>query len=95
MPASRMAMLEKLLPPTGVAAIFQDQALRVGSVTLPGKRMVCLFNWDETPLTLSVRLARRANVTDFWSGQPMGRHDVITIADMPAHSARLLECVDA
>jgi alpha-galactosidase len=95
MPAPRMAMLEKLLPPTGVAAIFQDQALRVGSVTLAGKRMVCLFNWDETPLTLSVRLARRAKVTDFWSGEPMGRHDVITIADMPAHSARLLECVDA
>jgi alpha-galactosidase len=95
MPAPRMAMLEKLLPPTGVAAVFQDHALRVGIVTLPGKRMVCLFNGDETPVTLSARLARRANVTDFWSGEPMGRHDVITIADLPAHSARLLECVDA
>ena len=95
MPAPRMATLKKLLPPTGVPAIFQDQNLRVGIVPLPATRMVCLFNWEDVPMTLSARLPRRLSVTDFWSGAPMGRHDVITIADMPAHSARLLECVDA
>ena len=94
LPAPRMAMLKKLLPPTGVPAIFQDQHLRSGIVTLPGKQMVCLFNWDDAPMSLSARLARQSTVTDFWSGESMGRHDVITIADLPAHSARLLECVD-
>jgi alpha-galactosidase len=95
MPAPRMAMLKKMLPPTGVPAMFEDENLRVGTVTLRRTRMVCLFNWDDAPTTLSARLTRRSSVTDFWSGESLGRKDVITITDMPAHSARLLECVDA
>jgi alpha-galactosidase len=94
-PADRMAMLKKLLPPTGIPAVFDDENLRVGTVTLPGRRTMCLFNWTDAPMTLSARLARASTVTDFWSGVSLGRKDVITIADMPAHSARLLECKDA
>jgi len=94
-PADRMAMLRKLLPPTGVPAVFEDENLRVGTVTLPGRRMVCLFNWGDAPVRLSARLARASMVTDFWSGAALGRQNVVTIADMPAHSARLLECRDA
>jgi hypothetical protein len=40
------------------------------------------------------RLTGAAAVTDFWSGAAMDSRRVITIADMPAHSARLLECRD-
>ena len=94
MPEARMAMLKKVLPPTGVPAVFDDENLRVGTVTLPGRRMVCLFNWTDAPMTLSARLTRPSTVTDFWSGARLGRKDVVTIADMPAHSARLLECRD-
>ncbi len=92
---ARMAMLKKLLPPTGVPAVFEDENLRAGTVTLPGKRMICLFNWTDAPMTLSARLARPSAITDFWSGAPLGRQDVVTIEDMPARSARLLECRDA
>jgi hypothetical protein len=91
----RMAMLKKLLPPTGVAAVFDDENLRVGTVTLPGKRMRCLFNWGDTPITLSVRLTRASTISDFWTGTAMGNSRVVTIPDMPPHSARLLECRDA
>lgn len=95
-PAARMALLKKLLPPTGVPAVFEDETLRAGTTTLPGKRMVCLFNWTEAPATLSAKLARPARVSDFWTGEPLGRKDgAITIAGMPPHSARLLECADA
>jgi alpha-galactosidase len=94
MPPSRMAMLKKLLPPTGVAATFEDETLRAGTIALPGRRMLCLFNWDDEPATLSTALGRRATVTDFWSGESLGRKDAVTIADVPAHSARLLECRD-
>jgi hypothetical protein len=90
-----MAMLKKLLPPTGVPAVFEDENLRAGTVTLPGKRMVCLFNWTDAPMTVSARLARPSATTDFWSGAPLGRKDVVAIEDMPARSARLLECRDA
>ena len=83
------------MPPTGIPAVFEDENLRVGTVTLPGRRMMGLFNWTDAPTTLSARLTRASTVTDFWSGASLGRKDVITIADMPAHSARLLECKDA
>jgi alpha-galactosidase len=91
-PAPRLAMLKKLLPPTGVAAIFEDENLRVGTVALPGKRMVCLFNWGDTPITLSATLPRASSVSDFWTGAPIGNSRIVTIPDMPPHSARLLEC---
>ena len=91
-PEPRLAMLRKLLPPTGVPAVFADDALHVGRVTLDGKEMLCLFNWDDAPATRSVPLARAADVRDVWSGASLGRQSVVTV-DLPAHSARLLECV--
>jgi alpha-galactosidase len=36
LPADRLAMLKKLLPPTGVAADFEDEKLTVGTVKLKG-----------------------------------------------------------
>jgi alpha-galactosidase len=97
MPADRMAMLKKVLPPTGVPAVFDDENLRVGTVALPGKRMVSLFNWTDAPITVHVPLPRAARVTDFWTGEAFGRTraiTIVTVQDMPPHSARLLECVD-
>jgi len=94
--APRMAMLKKLLPPTGVPAVFDDEQLRAGTMTLKTKRMLCLFNWDDQPADVTARLARPARVTDFWTGESLGRREgAVTIAAMPPHSARLLECVDA
>src|SRR5262249_2977061 len=45
----RLEMLRKLLPPTGVAAEFEDDSLRVGYVRLKGRTVACLLNWDERP----------------------------------------------
>ena len=95
-PASRLAMLKKLLPPTGVPAVFDDQQLLVGTVTLKGRRMLCLFNWDDQAVDVTARLTRPATVTDFWTGASLGRREqTVSIAAMAPHSARLLECVDA
>jgi len=95
-PEARLAMLKKLLPPTGIPAVFEDENLRVGTMTLPGRRMLCVFNWTDAPATLSARLTRAGRVADFWTGEPVRvENRVVTIAAMPAHSARLLECVDA
>jgi alpha-galactosidase len=92
-PPARLAMLQKLLPPTGVAARFEDDALEVGVVTLPAARMVCVFNWSERPKTFTVPLAAPARLRDFWSGEPLGRHDgSVTVKDVPPHGARLLVC---
>jgi len=96
LPAARMAMLKKLLPPTGVAAVFDDETLRVGTTTLRGRRMISLFNWTDTPQTIAAKLTRASRVTDVWTAAAVpSDRDSVTIENMPAHSARLLECVDA
>ena len=95
-PPPRLAMLQKLLPPSGVPAVFDDEQLRAGTISSRDRRMLCLFNWDDGPADITARLTRPATVTDFWTGASLGRRDQsVTIAAMPPHSARLLECADA
>ena len=95
MPEPRLAMLKRLLPPTGVAAAFDDGNLRIGTITLPGKQMFCCFNWADIPVTVTKRLYRAIRVTDFWTGESLGRMDNrLTLENMPPRSARLLECTD-
>jgi alpha-galactosidase len=90
---SRLSMLRKLLPPTGVPAEFEDDTLRVGYVRLKGKTMVCLLNWDEKPLTLTFKLSEACKITDYWTGEALGRHEgTFAVKEMPKRSARLLVC---
>jgi alpha-galactosidase len=90
-PAPRLAMLKKLLPPTGVPAEFEDDSLRVGFTKLGNVRIVCVFNWDDTPQTISFRLPEASAITDYWTGEALGRHEgTFTIRELPGRSARLL-----
>jgi alpha-galactosidase len=89
----RLAMLKKLVPPQPLAASFKDDSLRVGFIENKGSRAVCVFNWEETPQTISFDLPKACAVTDFWSGEKLGRHKgAYTVKDLPPHSARLLVC---
>jgi len=89
LPPARAAMLKKLLPPTGVAAAFDDASLRTGTVVLPDARMLCLFNWDDAPEARIVRVAA-GTVTDFWTGESLtARAGALQIA-MPPRSARVV-----
>ena len=90
MPPARAAMLRKLLPPTGVAAEFEDQTLSVGIMRLPTARMFCVFNWDDTPQTRAVRLGGAATVVDYWTDESLGRRDGVLSLELPARSARVL-----
>jgi alpha-galactosidase len=93
LPADRAAMLRKLLPPTGVAARFDDSTLETGVIDLGAKTMICAFNWGEEPRTVVARLPRAARVRDFWSGADRGRHTAaLTLEKLGARSAALLEC---
>lgn len=93
LPTRRLEMLRRLLPPTGVAAEFEDRSLRVGRIKLPPTQMVCLFNWGDEPQTISFRLPRAGALTDYWTGPTLGRHTgVFVVKEMPPHSARLLVC---
>jgi alpha-galactosidase len=91
--APRLATLRKLLPPAGVPAEFEDDTLRVGHVRLKDRTVVCLLNWDEKPQTVTVKLPGPCRVTDYWTGESLGRHEgVFEVKDMPKHSGRLLVC---
>jgi alpha-galactosidase len=88
----RTVMLRRLLPPNGVAAEFQSEDMRVGFIDLPDKRMVCLFNWDDQPSTISFQLRGSSQIKDYWSGKDLGRHQgVFEVKEVPPHSARLIE----
>ncbi|MGE0130446.1 MAG: glycoside hydrolase family 36 protein [Blastocatellales bacterium] len=89
----RLAMLKKLMPPTGKAAEFADDTLRAGVVNLPDARAACVFNWEDKPQTITVPLPRPSRVTDFWNGEDLGEHKgSLAIKDLPPRSARLLIC---
>jgi alpha-galactosidase len=86
---ARAAVLRKLLPPTGVAAAFEDMSLRVGTIRLPDARMICLFNWDDQPRPASFSLTAPGDIVDYWTGERLGRRRGTITIDMPARSARL------
>jgi alpha-galactosidase len=90
--AEGLTMLRKLQPPTGVAARFADDSLQVGKVNLGRTEVIAVFNWDDAPQRISFRPTRADNVTDFWSGEHLGRQREFTFEAMPPRSARLLVC---
>ena len=72
LPADRLAMLKKMLPPTGVAAEFEDESLRTGIARLKDRTLICLFNWSAEPEVRKVTLPRAGSVIDLWSGKDYG-----------------------
>ena len=89
----KLAMLRKLQPPTGVAARFEDDSLRVGRIDLsPRRQVVTLFNWGATDQKTAFRLAGRRRVTDFWSDARVGIYADRFTVELPPRSARLLIC---
>ena len=94
-PPARLAMLRSLEPPTGVAARFDDESLRVGVVELKDRRFVCLLNWQDTPQRLSFSMSPPARAVDIWTGENLGRLAGHTAVTVDARAGRLLECTPA
>ena len=91
--AEKLAMLQKLQPPTGVSARFEDDSFRVGRMTVERREIISVLNWDDAPQNISIRLNRRCCITDFWTDSDLGTHSgTFQIKDMPARSGRLLIC---
>jgi alpha-galactosidase len=90
LPADRLAMLKKLLPPTGVAAEFDDESLQTGIVRLKDRTLLCLFNWDAVPSKRTVKLPRAGKVTDLWSGQEQARNADAVEIELKGHEGTVL-----
>jgi len=86
--------LRRLLPPSGHAARFTSASFDAGVIDLPDRRLLCLFNWSDSPRTARVSLPKLCHVTDFWSGADLGEQEGDwTAGSIPAHGALVLECV--
>jgi alpha-galactosidase len=89
----RLEMLRKLLPPTGVAAKFEDDSLSIGMIDSGSVRRVCLFNWEDQPKTFRFKLHRFSDISEYWSGEKFGKRDGwFSLDEVPARSARLIVC---
>ena len=91
--SEKLEVLRKLQPPTGVAARFEDDSFRIGTIQLDKKQIICLLNWADRPQTLSLTLRRSGRVTELWSGAELrtdGR--ILSLKDVPARSGRVLIC---
>jgi alpha-galactosidase len=87
----RLAVLRKLLPPTGLAAKFDSPALQVGRVELQGATMFCLFNRAEAEVSISIPPCGRRRVFDHFSDEPLGQSENFRIL-LPPHAGRILRC---
>jgi alpha-galactosidase len=76
-------MLKKLLPPTGAAAEFDDESLRVGTIKLRDRTLICVFNWGTDEARIPVKVARAGEVSDLWSGQSYGRQSALEVQLKP------------
>jgi alpha-galactosidase len=88
----RLDRLRRLQPPTGVPARFTDETLRVGTIELPDRRVMCLLNWDDAPQTLLFMLPGPHRVRDLWSGEDVGRHAGVYTSSLSGRSGRVLIC---
>ncbi len=92
-PDLKQAMLKtirKLLPPTGVAAQFQDDSFTVGETVIHDETRVFLLNWSDAPMTKSFHMKHRAEVTDFWNGKVLGQLAGTVTVELAPRSARVL-----
>ncbi len=86
-----LALLSKLLPPTGIAAQFEGAGFDIGHVVLPGREMIVVFNWGDQPADRVVHLPKKSNLKDYWTEAELGEHKgEYIVSQLPAHSARLL-----
>lgn len=93
-PPARLSMLRKLMPPTGVAAIFDDAStLEVGRITTKAARRIVLFNRGAEARTVTIYLRGSYLLSEIWTGETLGlHHDSISLT-VPAHGARILDAM--
>jgi alpha-galactosidase len=86
----RLRILQKLLPPTGVAARFEDDSLRVGRVALGSREALCLLNWDDAACRVSIPLRGPHRITELWSGATHTAGDAELALELAPRSGRVL-----
>jgi alpha-galactosidase len=88
----RIEMLRKLIPPTRKAASFADEKLTVGRTPNGKGEYLYLFNWSDEPAERVVKLPRKVNLKNYWTGESLGRQEgEFRVPALAPHTALLLE----
>lgn len=88
LPPDRLAMLRKLSPPTGQAAVF-DADLHIGRLRQGNRELVFVFNWGEQPDPLSVKVGGARSATDFFTGAALPIASDEILLEVPVHGAKV------
>ena len=90
----RVAMLRKLIPPTGRAASFADETLTVGRAPNGEGEYLYLFNWGDQPAERVVTLPRKVGLKNYWTGESLGpQAGEFRVPALAPHTALLLEAM--
>lgn len=84
----RLAMLHKLSPPTGKAAVF-DPGFQEGLLRHGGRDLLFLFNWGESVESLSVDVRGAAKAFDFWTDAPVSLYGGHLLLELQPLTARV------
>lgn len=89
----KLALLKKMLPPTGIAARFADETFETGVTTLKTYKVYSVFNRADTPAERRITLpAGKYRLVDVWTGEDLGVFkNEYNLPPLPAHSARLIK----
>lgn len=93
MTPGQLAVLKKLLPPTGVAARFENEDFEVGWTKLANENVYSVFNWSEKPADRVIKLPKgKYALTDKWTGKSLGTFEKeYRIPGLAARTAMLIE----
>jgi alpha-galactosidase len=88
-----LAILKKLLNPTGQGARFSSTKLEIGVTDLGDVQYYYFFNWsDDEYKDLSVDLVARSRMKNFWTDEELGEHEgVYTVKQLAPRSAMLIQ----
>ncbi|MDL2233731.1 alpha-galactosidase [Ruminococcaceae bacterium OttesenSCG-928-L11] len=79
----------KMMDSMGESAVFDDTTHQVGRFR--EKRLLCLFNWEDTSKTLTVPMEGAGQLTNLWTGAPVCAYSGGSFAvELPAHGGMVL-----
>ena len=87
----QLAILRKLIPPTGQCVRFEGGTLNLGVTDMGRRQYYYVFNWDGAPADRTLHLRQASRLKDFWTDQDLGVHGGdYTLKDVAGQSARLI-----
>jgi alpha-galactosidase len=88
-----LAILKKLLKPTGKGARFSDAKMETAVTVMGDTKYYYFFNWSETDtIDLTVNLHKKSQLIDFWTGEKLGEFKGnYTVTKLAPHTARLIK----